>query len=71
MRKKVSGKFLIEVALLDFEGKTMRESAEILEVDVNTVRKARHHELYHDIYTGGLKLIMASRLTEVLEKAIA
>lgn len=65
MKLKVCGEFLIEVAVLDMEGKTLSETAEALGCDINTVRKARRHELYTSIFMEAIKIRMAARLSSI------
>lgn len=63
--KRICGEFLIEVAVLAFEGVTIEESAKRLDCNVRTIRKARDHEMYDEIYSAVLQQGLLKRVAQV------
>lgn len=63
--KKICADFLIEVALLAHQGSTIKQSAEKLDCNVGTIRKAREHELYERVFETVMKTRIEQRLADL------
>ena len=61
-KKRMCGEFLMEVALDDWRGLSLRESAKQQNCSMGTVHNARKHQKYEAIYEDVSRLKMAERV---------
>lgn len=68
-RQVISQSFVIEVAIAEFEGLSLANTAKRLQCHIQTVKKARAHKDYETISAEVLRTRLAARLQQPRQEA--